>query len=40
MGAAFIGVAQEQDQQRRIDQEHVFHRMALFLAAIAAFLFR
>jgi hypothetical protein len=31
MGATRVGVAQEEDRERRIDQQHIFHRMALFL---------
>jgi len=36
MGAAGIGVTQKEDHERRVDQQHVFHGMALFLAAITA----
>jgi hypothetical protein len=36
VGAARIGVAQEEDREHGIDQQHVFHRMAFFLAAITA----
>jgi hypothetical protein len=39
MHAALIGVAQEQHHQGSMQQEHVFYRMALFLAAITAALF-
>ena len=34
MGAAGIGVTEKEDGERRIDQQHVFHHMAFFLAAI------
>jgi hypothetical protein len=36
MGAAGIGVTQKEDGERGIDQQHVFHRVAFFLAAITA----
>ena len=36
MGATGIGVTQKEDHERRVDQQHVFHGMALFLAAITA----
>jgi hypothetical protein len=36
VGAAGIGVTQKQDRQGAIDQQHVFHRMVSFLAAITA----
>jgi hypothetical protein len=36
VGTAGIGVTQKQDRKRSIDQQHVFHRVALFLAAIIA----
>src|SRR5262249_27285107 len=39
VGAAGIGITQKEDRERRIDQEHVFHRMAFFLAALTARLF-
>ncbi len=36
VGAAGIGLTQEEDRQCRIDQQDVFDRVALFLAAITA----
>jgi hypothetical protein len=36
MGAAGVGVTQKQNPERGIDQEHVFHRVVFFLAAITA----
>ena len=36
MGAAGIGLTQKEDRERRIDQQHVFDGVALFLAAITA----
>src|SRR5215831_3136920 len=39
MGAAAIGVAQEEDEQQGVDQQHIFDRMVLFLAAIRVGLF-
>jgi hypothetical protein len=36
MGTACIGVTQKEDHERRVDQQHVFHCMARFLAAITA----
>jgi hypothetical protein len=36
MGTAGVGVTQKEDDERRVDQQHVFHGMALFLAAITA----
>ena len=39
MHASCIGVAQKQNRDQGVDQQHVFHAMAFFLAAIAAFLF-
>src|SRR5206468_2386845 len=36
---ARIGVTEKEDRERRVDQQDVFHRMALFLAAITAPLF-
>ena len=36
VGAADIGVTQKEDRERRVDQQHVFHRVAFFLAAITA----
>jgi hypothetical protein len=34
MGATWIGVTQKEDRERRVDQQHIFHGMAFFLAAI------
>ena len=39
VAAAASARAEEENGQRRIDQQHVFQRVAPFLAAIAAFLF-
>jgi hypothetical protein len=39
MAAASISVTQQEDHERCIDQQHVFHRVAFFLAAITARLF-
>jgi hypothetical protein len=39
VGAADIGVTQKEDRERRVDPQHVFHRVAFFLAAITARLF-
>jgi hypothetical protein len=36
VGATSIGVTQKEDRERGIDQQHVFDRVALFLAAITA----
>src|SRR5918994_3851483 len=36
MGTAGVSVTQKEDDERRVDQRHVFHGMALFLAAITA----
>jgi len=36
VGAAGIGLTQKEDRERRIDQQHVFDGVALFLAAITA----
>jgi hypothetical protein len=36
MGAAGIGLTQQEDRECRVDQQHVFHRMVFFLAAIIA----
>jgi hypothetical protein len=38
MGTAGVGVTDKEDHERRIDQQHVVHGMALFLAAITACL--
>jgi hypothetical protein len=34
--AAGIGLTQKEDRECRVDQQHVFHRMVFFLAAITA----
>src|SRR4051812_37543166 len=39
MHAAFIGVTEKEYHERCIDEQKVFDRMILFLAAIVAFLF-
>ena len=39
MGAATIGVAQEENEEEGIDEQDIFHRMVFFLAAITRFLF-
>jgi hypothetical protein len=36
MGAARVSIAQEEAREHGVDQQHVFHRVALFLAAIIA----
>ena len=36
MGTARVGLTQTEDRERGVDQEHVFDRVALFLAAIIA----
>jgi hypothetical protein len=36
MDTAAIGITQKEDQQRRVDQQHVLHGVALFLTAITA----
>ena len=36
VGAAPVSRAQEQDRERGIDEQHVFHRVAFFLTAITA----
>ncbi len=36
MGTARVGLAQKKDRERGVDQEHVFYRVVLFLAAITA----
>jgi hypothetical protein len=36
MGAASIGLTEKEDRQRRVDQQHIFHRVAFLLAAITA----
>jgi hypothetical protein len=36
MGTAGVGVTEKEDDERRVDQQHVFHGVARFLAAITA----
>jgi hypothetical protein len=40
VSAARIGVAQEEGRQRRMDQQHIVHGMACFLATITARLLK
>jgi hypothetical protein len=40
VGAASMGLTQKEDGERRVDQQHVFHRVASFLAAITARLLK
>src|SRR5260370_5126826 len=40
MDATSIGVTQKEDREQGIDQENIFYRMVLFLAAITVRLFR
>src|SRR5438093_13592111 len=40
MGAAAIGIAQEEDDKQSVDEQDIFDRMVLFLAAITCRLFR
>src|SRR5689334_1745099 len=39
MGAAAVGVAQKEDEEERIDEQDIFHRVVFFLAAITIGLF-
>ena len=39
MDTTAIGVAQKEDAEQGIDQQDIFDRMVLFLAAITLFLF-
>src|SRR5215813_4674142 len=39
MDTAAVGFTEAQDRQGCIDQQHIFHRVVLFLAAITLFLF-
>src|SRR5215510_10606451 len=39
MDTAAIGVAQKEDEEQRVDEEHIFYRMVFFLAAITVGLF-
>ena len=38
VGAASVSVTEKEDRERRVDQQHVFQRVTLFLAAIIALL--
>jgi len=40
MGAAAIGVTEKKDDEQGIDQQDIFYRMILFLAAITRGLFK
>ena len=40
MDAAAIGVAEEEDDEQGIDEQDIFYRMVLFLAALTRGLFR
>jgi hypothetical protein len=40
MDVTSIGVAEEEDREQGIDQEHIFYRMVLFLAALTVRLCR
>jgi hypothetical protein len=40
VGATPVGVAQKEDREGGIDQQHIFHRMACFLATITACLLK
>ena len=39
MGAAAIGITEKEDEKQRIDEQDIFDRMVLFLAAITLGLF-
>ena len=39
MGTAAVGVAQKEDEEERIDEQDIFHRVVFFLAAITIGLF-
>jgi hypothetical protein len=39
MHTATVGVAQKEDRERGVDEEHIFYRMVFFLAALTLFLF-
>jgi hypothetical protein len=39
MGAAAVRVTEKKDEKQGIDQQHIFHRMVFFLAAITRGLF-
>jgi len=36
VGTAHVGLTQKEDRERGVDQQHVFYRVALFLAALTA----
>ena len=40
MDAAAVGVTEKEDREQRIDQQDIFDRMVLFLAAITLGLFK
>ena len=40
MGTAAVGGAQKEDEEERIDEQDIFHRVVFFLAAITIGLFR
>jgi hypothetical protein len=40
MGTTAVGVAQKEDDEERIDEQDIFHRVVFFLAAITVRLFR
>ena len=39
MDTATIGIAEEEDEEQGVDEEHIFDRMVFFLAAITRGLF-
>ena len=39
MGAAAIRVTEKKDDEEGVDEEHIFHRVIFFLAAITVRLF-
>ena len=39
MDMATIGIAEEEDEEERVDEEHIFDRMVFFLPAITRRLF-
>jgi len=39
MGAAALGVAQEENEEEGIDEQNIFHRVVFFLAALTFGLF-
>ena len=40
MDTATIGIAEEEDEEQGVDEEHIFYRMVFFLAAITRGLLR